>query len=151
MDFKLTTETGNVKVASMPQDINASDNQFSIAVSIFYATYVTFETPFTVIMKKVQPQNLLSLLCLIWSLTTIFSSFIFNVGGLYATRLILGTCEAGLFPCLNLYLTMVYRREEQARRVSYLMSCAAISGAVGGLLAYGILQMDGVGGLPGWR
>jgi MFS family permease len=135
----------------MPQDIGASDSQFSVAVSIFYATYVTFETPFTVMMKKVTPRNLLSFLCLVWSLTTIFSSFIFNPGGLYATRLILGCCEAGLFPCLNLYLTMVYRREEQAKRVSYLMSCAAISGAVGGLLAYGILHMDGVGGVSGWR
>jgi len=45
----------------------------------------------------------------------------------------------------------VYRREEQAKRVSYLFSCAALSGAFGGLLAYAILQMDGVSGVAGWR
>lgn len=142
---------GNVKVANMPRDIHASPSQFSTAVSIFYATYVSFETPFTVIMKKVRSRNLLTGLASVWALVTIFSGFIVNVGGLYATRLILGCCEAGLFPCLNLYLTMVYRREEQAKRVSYLMNCAAISGAVGGLLAYGLLQMDGVAGKAGWR
>ncbi|KAL1962150.1 hypothetical protein VTN77DRAFT_554 [Rasamsonia byssochlamydoides] len=142
---------GNVKVANMPRDIHASAEQFSTAVSIFYATYVSFETPFAVIMKKAAPRNLLTALASVWALTTIFSGFMVNVGGLYATRLILGACEAGLFPCLNLYLTMVYRREEQAKRVSYLMNCAAISGAVGGLLAYGILQMDGVAGKAGWR
>jgi MFS family permease len=103
------------------------------------------------LMKKITPRNLLTALCIVWSLTTIFTGFISNIGGLYATRLILGACEAGLFPCLNLYLTMVYRREEQAKRVSYLMNCAAISGAVGGLLAYGLLQMDGVAGKAGWR
>jgi MFS family permease len=135
----------------MPQDIRASDKQFSTAVSIFYATYVTFETPAAILLKKLTPRVLLTSLCVVWSLTTVFSGFIQNVGGLYATRLILGACEAGLFPSLNLYLTMVYRREEQAKRVAYLFSCTALSGAFGGLLAYAILQMDGVGGYAGWR
>lgn len=135
----------------MPEDIQASDSEFSTAVSIFYVTYVLFEAPWAVLMKKLTPRNILTGLCIVWSLTTIFTGFIQSVRSLYATRLILGACEAGLFPCLNLYLTMVYRREEQAKRVSYLMSCAAISGAVGGLLAYGLLQMDGIGGKEGWR
>lgn len=143
--------SGNVKVARMPEDIGASDQQFSTAVSIFYATYVTFETPFAVMLKKLTPKILLTSLCVVWSLTTIFSGFIQNVGGLYASRLVLGACEAGLFPGLTLYLTMVYRREEQAKRVAYLFSCTAISGAVGGLLAYALLQMDGLGGYAGWR
>lgn len=135
----------------MPEDIGATTQQFSTAVSIFYATYVSFETPWAVLLKKFTPRYLITMLCVVWSLTTIFSGFITNVGGLYATRLILGACEAGLFPSLNLYLTMVYRREEQAKRVSYLFSCTALAGAFGGLMAYGILQMDGVSGVAGWR
>ncbi|KAE8155203.1 major facilitator superfamily domain-containing protein [Aspergillus avenaceus] len=142
---------GNVKVAGMPEDIGASETQFSTAVSIFYVTYVLLESPWAVLMKKLTPRNILTGLCIVWSLATVFTGFVQNVAALYATRLILGACEAGLFPCLNLYLTMVYRREEQAKRVSYLLSCAAISGAVGGLLAYALLHMDGIGGKAGWR
>ncbi|KAL1301409.1 hypothetical protein AAFC00_005668 [Neodothiora populina] len=142
---------GNVKVAGMPEDIGATSQQFSTAVSIFYATYVTFETPWAVLLKKLTPRFLITGLCVVWSLTTIFSGFISSPGGLYATRLILGACEGGLFPALNLYLTMVYRREEQARRVSYLFVCTALAGAFGGLLAYAILQMDGVAGYAGWK
>ncbi|PLN80636.1 MFS general substrate transporter [Aspergillus taichungensis] len=145
------TNIGNVKVAGMPEAIGASDSQFSTAVSIFYVTYVLLEAPWAVLMKKLTPRNILTGLCIVWSVATVFTGFVQNVASLYATRLILGACEAGLFPCLNLYLTMVYRREEQAKRVSYLMSCAAISGAVGGLLAYGLLHMDGIGGKAGWR
>lgn len=135
----------------MPEAIGASHSQFSIAVSIFYATYVTFETPSALLLKKLTPRYVITGLCLVWSLATIFSGFIHNVGSLYATRLILGACEAGLFPSLNLYLTMVYQRDEQAKRVSYLFVCAALAGAFGGLLAYVILFMDGLGGFEGWR
>jgi MFS family permease len=142
---------GNVKVAGMPEDIGASPKEFSTAVSIFYATYVIFEAPWSILMKRITPRVLLTGLCTVWSLATIFSGFIHNVAGLYAVRLILGGCEAGLFPALNLYLTMVYKRHEQGMRVSYLFVCTAVSGAFGGLLAYCILKMDGIGGFAGWR
>lgn len=135
----------------MPEDIGATTEQFSTAVSIFYATYVAFETPWAVLLKKLTPRVVITGLCVVWSLTTIFSGFINNIGGLYAARLVLGACEGGLFPSLNLYLTMVYKREEQAKRVSYLFVCTALAGAFGGLLAYAILQMDGVAGYAGWR
>lgn len=142
---------GNVKVAGMPEDINATTEEISTAVSIFYATYVLVEAPWAIALKKITPRLLMTGLCVVWSLTTIFSGFITNIGGLYAARLVLGACEGGLFPGLNLYLTMVYKRAEQARRVSYLFVCTALSGAFGGLLAYLILKMDGVGGYAGWR
>ncbi|KAJ5919516.1 hypothetical protein N7454_009351 [Penicillium verhagenii] len=119
---------GNVKVAGMPADIHASDSEFSTAVSIFYATYVIFESPWAVLMKKLTPRNILSGLCIVWSLTTVFTGFIESVGSRYMPQ-----------------------DSFSAKRVSYLMSCAAISGAVGGLLAYGLLQMDGIGGKAGWR
>jgi MFS family permease len=135
----------------MLTDIHSTNQQFSTAVSIFYATYATFESPTAILMKKLTPRVILTVLCGVWSLTTIFTGFVHSIGGLYATRLILGSCEGGLFPCLNLYLTMVYRREEQAKRVAYLFSCSALSGAFGGLLAYGLLQMEGVSGIAGWR
>ena len=142
---------GNVKVAGMPEDIHASPGQFSIGVSIFYATYVAFETPWAIAVKKFTPRYVISALCVVWSLTTIFSGFTSSPGALYATRLVLGACEGGLFPALNIYLTMIYRREEMARRVAYLFVCTALAGAFGGLFAYAILKMDGIGGFAGWR
>lgn len=142
---------GNVKVAGMPADIGASSQQISTAVSIFYATYVLVEAPWAIALKRITPRVLLTGLCVVWSLTTVFSGLLTSVGGLYAARLVLGMCEGGLFPGLNLYLTMVYKREEQAKRVAYLFVCTALAGAVGGLLAYAILKMDGVAGYAGWR
>jgi len=93
----LNQNLGNVKVAGMLTDIRATNSQFSTAVSIFYATYVTFETPAAILMKKLTPRVILCVLCSVWSLTTIFTGFVQNIGGLYATRLILGGWYSYLF------------------------------------------------------
>ena len=63
----------------------------------------------------------------------------------------LGAVEGGLFPGLTLYLTLFYTKREIALRVAYLFVSAALAGAFGGLLGYGIGFMDGVAGQRGWR
>lgn len=63
----------------------------------------------------------------------------------------LGAVEGGLFPGLTLYLTLFYTKREIALRVGYLFVSAALAGAFGGLLGYGIGFMDGVAGQRGWR
>jgi hypothetical protein len=49
------------------------------------------------------------------------------------------------------YLTFFYTKREIALRVGYLFVSAAIAGSIGGLLAYAIGHMQGVGGYSGWR
>lgn len=86
-----------------------------------------------------------------WSIVVLGTGFIHNSGSMYASRLLLGAFESGMFPCLSLYLSTFYLPAEQALRVSYLFVSAALSGSFGGLLAYALLKMDGISGLAGWR
>ncbi len=44
-----------------------------------------------------------------------------------------------------------YRREEYGFRAAIFFSAATVSGAFGGLLAAAIHNMNGLGGLAGWR
>ena len=74
-----------------------------------------------------------------------------SYGGLIACRLLLGAVEGGLFPGAAIYLTIFYTKREIAVRIGYLFVSAALAGACGGLLAYGIGYMDGVAGQRGWR
>lgn len=46
---------------------------------------------------------------------------------------------------------MWYVRKERQFRVALFFSAAALAGAFGGILAYGIAFMEGVGGLGGWQ
>lgn len=114
-------------------------------------TYIIFEIPASLILKRARPSRLIPFFILAWSATVVGSAFVTNYAGLLATRLLIGMFESGLFPCLTLYLSTYYKREEQARRVSYLFVAAALSGAFGGLLAYGLTSLHGASGLAGWR
>ena len=48
------------------------------------------------------------------------------------------------------YIMMNYRREESGRRMSYIFSCAAFAGAVGGLIGFGLVRIE-TGNLVGWQ
>jgi MFS family permease len=55
-----------------------------------------------------------------------------------------------LFPGLNFLLTTWYNRNEQNMVVSLFFAGSTLAGAFGGILAFGIRHMDGVGGKGGW-
>jgi len=135
----------------MTDDLNLYGNRLNVAVTLFYVTYISFEIPASLILKKARPSRLIPFFILAWSVTVIGSAFIKNYASLLATRLLLGAFESGLFPCLTLYLSTFYKPGEQARRISYLFVAAALSGAFGGLLAYGLTNLHGARGLAGWR
>ncbi|KAH7412724.1 major facilitator superfamily domain-containing protein [Cadophora sp. MPI-SDFR-AT-0126] len=142
---------GNAASAGMTKDLGMTPGELGNAVTLFYVTYVTFEVPCSLLMKRVRPQRMIPALMFCWAVTIIGTGFMHNAAQLYASRLLLGVFESGMFPCLALYLSTFYTREEQALRVSYLLVSAALSGAFGGLFAFALLKMDGISGLEGWR
>ncbi|OIW22876.1 MFS general substrate transporter [Coniochaeta ligniaria NRRL 30616] len=146
ISFLDRSNIGNAKVHGLVTDLGLKGSDFNVAASVFYVTYIAFEVPFNIVLQRFVPTIIISL-----SLVTIFTGFVQNYGGLLATRLMLGLCEAGLFPGLNYYLSTIYTRDEYAKRVCMLLVATALSGAFGGLIAYGVLQMDGVSGVAGWR
>ena len=103
------------------------------------------------IIKRLQPARYLAALAFCWGMVATFTAFVQNFAGLVACRLLLGLFEAGMFPGIMLYLTMFYNRKNIALRTAYFFATAAISGAVGGLVAYGCGSLDGKAGWRGWR
>jgi MFS family permease len=135
----------------MNADLNLTGNRLNVAVTLFYVTYIAFEVPASILLKKLRPSRLIPFFIIGWSCVIIGAAFIENYASLIATRLLLGVFESGLFPCLTLYLSTFYQPEEQARRISYLFVASALSGAFGGLLAFGLTNLHGAHGLAGWR
>lgn len=51
---------------------------------------------------------------------------------------------------MTYYISLWYKRDEQAKRVAIFFSAATVAGAFGGLLAFGIENMEAIAGLHGW-
>ncbi|KGO54610.1 Major facilitator superfamily domain, general substrate transporter [Penicillium expansum] len=142
---------GNANTAGLQEDLGLVGNQFGTATTLLYATYVPFEGPIAVLLKIIGPKPLLSTCAFCWGITTLGMAFIQNWQGLYACRLMTGLFEAGLIPCINVYIALVYKKSERGKRSALIFAFSAFSSAFGGLLAYGLTQVHGPNGWEGWR
>ena len=86
-----------------------------------------------------------------WSLVTLCTGFIQNYGQAMAVRVLLGIFESGFSPCLAVTMSTIWDRDTAGWRISLLYVANALSGAFGGLIAYGIQSMGEQHGLAAWR
>ncbi|KAG2198266.1 hypothetical protein INT47_004350 [Mucor saturninus] len=142
---------GNAKLAGITKDLSISSGDYNIALSLFFVGYVLFEVPSNMILKFIGPSKWIPIVMIAWGTVMAAMAACTNTAGLLAARFFLGLTEAGLFPGVIFYLTLWYKRGEQATRVAFFFSCSTLAGAFGGVLAYGIMQMEGVRGLHGWQ
>ncbi|KAH7361748.1 major facilitator superfamily domain-containing protein [Plectosphaerella cucumerina] len=151
MSFLDRVNIGNARLYGLEKDLGLVGNQFQVAVSILFVTYIIFQIPSNLVLKRFTPRRWIAFITVAWGLVATMTGLVNTYGQLLACRLLLGAFEAGLFPGLNVYLTFFYSKHELALRVGYLFVSAAIAGGLGGLLAYGIGHMEGVQGMAGWR
>ncbi|KAK0202559.1 MFS general substrate transporter [Desarmillaria ectypa] len=150
LSFLDRTSIGNAKLYNLEEDLHISDNQYLIALTIFFFSYSIFEVPSNVFLKRLRPSIWLSALMFFWGIMMTVQGLVHNYGGLLGMRWMLGTFEAGLFPGVNYYLSCWYKRSEFGIRAAVFFSAATVSGAFGGLLAAAISNMEGIGGKPAW-
>ena len=74
-----------------------------------------------------------------------------NFTGMAIARVFLGLAEAGFFPGAVFIISSWYPRHELQQRLALFYTASAFSGALSGLLAFGIARMDGLRGIEGWR
>ncbi|KAF2835917.1 MFS general substrate transporter [Patellaria atrata CBS 101060] len=151
LSFLDRVNIGNARLYGLEDDLNLNPDQFQVAVSILFVTYILSELPSNLVLKKIRPSRWISIITTIWGIVATLTGICQNYGGLIACRLALGLVEGGLFPGMAIYLTFFYTKRELALRIGYLFVSAALAGACGGLLAYAIGHMEGVSGLRGWR
>lgn len=63
-----------------------------------------------------------------------------------ALRLVLGIFEAGFFPGVVYLLSTWYTRYEVGKRYAFFYLIGCVAAAFGGILAFGLMQMEGVAG-----
>ncbi|KAK4172759.1 putative high-affinity nicotinic acid transporter [Triangularia setosa] len=153
LSFLDRTNIGNARLDTLEKDLklDSARLQYNDALAIFFPFYVAAEVPSNMAMKRFRPSIWIPSIMVAWGVCTTLMGIVHNYAGLMAVRAILGIAEGGLFPGITYYITMWYRRHECGLRMAIFFSAATAAGAFGGLLARGIVEMRGVGGLSGWQ
>ncbi|KAL2866912.1 putative phthalate transporter [Aspergillus lucknowensis] len=166
VDLRLVTITGLAYCVSLMDRTNLSmaaiagmveelelyvGYRYSIVVLMFFVPYVIFQPPMTVITRKVGPTIFLGSIVISWGAILVGMGFTKNWNQMVACRVLLGLLEAGYFPGCVYLLSSWYARYDVQKRFSifYLIGCVA--SALAGILAFGLMQLDGTQGLTGWR
>ena len=136
----------------MQEDLSLSSNEYSLALVMFFISYIVFEVPSNLIITRVRPSIYLCTAMALWGIVTCCMAAVKNLGGLLALRFVLGVLEASFAPGISLMLSSWYKKDEQARRFSVFYSAAVLSGAFGGIISGAITgNLDGAHGIRGWR
>ena len=125
--------------------------RYSIVVLVFFVTYTLCQPPATVLARKIGPRNFLSVITLLWGSVMIAFGFVPNWTTLAGLRILLGILEAGFFPGCVYLLSTWYSRYDVQKRYSVFYLIGAAASAFAGILAFGLMQMNGLAGITGWR
>ncbi|EKJ72338.1 hypothetical protein FPSE_07458 [Fusarium pseudograminearum CS3096] len=145
------TNIGNARVFGFEEDTGMHGTQFNDVSMYFYISYVIFETPWVLAVKKFGPGRVLAIAIVSWSAITMGTGFVNSYAEVVALRVLLGFFEAGLFPSLMFVVSQIYPPASQGKRMAVLYVSIALSGALGGLIAYGIQSMGTRHGFSAWR
>lgn len=145
------TSLGNALTDNFAAGIRITQKEINIGQTLFTLGIVLFEIPGNIVIKRFGANRWLPCLMFAWGLVTLCQMFITSRSSFYATRFLLATFEAGFIPGAAFYLGQFYTRGEMALRYALLWSANSIAGALAGVLALGLLSLDGRGGLEGWQ
>lgn len=145
------TNLGAAVIAGMGTELMLVGDRYSIITLVFFITYVLFQPPATVTVRKLGPRVFLALITLLWGANMIGMGFVKSWDQLAGLRVLLGVLEAGFFPSCVYLLSTWYTRYEVGKRYSFFYLIGCVAAAFAGILAYGLMQMNGLAGYSGWR
>ncbi|SPO19758.1 related to nicotinamide mononucleotide permease [Ustilago trichophora] len=130
---------GNAKTAGMNKALGLSDAQFQWLLTIFYIAYILFQ--FQVFMYKLLPPRIWMTFCVfMWGVAGICQAAARNWEGMMAARFFLAVFESGYGTGWALYLSFFYPKTEIGLRFGWFVSAGAISSAIAGSIAYGLVH-----------
>ncbi|TVY65202.1 putative transporter [Fusarium oxysporum f. sp. cubense] len=149
----------NARLAGLEKDLGMEGDQYNVALTIFFVSYIIFEVPANMALKYLSPRIWITLIAVSWGLVMTLMGIVHSYEGLLAARFMLGGSRSWNISCRSiLYHHMVFTTRSYVSNRSLLCHCffgkfsdVKLSGAFSGLLAYAITLMDGIGGLAGWQ
>ncbi|CAI0655748.1 unnamed protein product, partial [Colletotrichum noveboracense] len=127
---------------------SVTQTQYSWFASIFYLAYLVAEYPWVYLAQKTQMGKVVAGCVLSWGSVLMITAACSNFPGLAACRFFLGVFEAPITTCFMMMVSMWYVRSEQPFRAGIFYCCNGVGSMLGGILSYGIGQIDS---FPVWK
>lgn len=143
----------SARLGGIEADLGLVGTQYQTAISILFVGYILFQIPSNMVLNWLgRPSLYIAILMTLWGAISACTGAVQSYGGLMAVRVLLGVVESGFFAGALNILSCWYDKKSLTLRNSILYSGSLMSSAWSGLIAAGILNnMDGKGGLAGWR
>ncbi|KAH8923427.1 MFS general substrate transporter [Atractiella rhizophila] len=145
------TNIGNARLAGLERDLGLKGYDYNTAISIFFVAYIVFELPSNAVCKIIRPGRYIPLLTVSFGLISLCTAFVESYAGLLVVRFFLGVTEAGMLPGIAFWMTRWYRKDELSFRLGLYIVASPLAGAFGGLLASGLLSLNGIGTIHTWK
>ncbi|KAF9006454.1 MFS general substrate transporter [Cyathus striatus] len=116
---------------------------YNLVSLAFYLGFLFWEFPTVYISQKLKVAKYLGFNIIAWGIILMLHSVGTSFGAFFALRFLLGMCESCVAPILILIISMFYKKNEQASRISWFYVMNGITQIFGGFVAYGISFYDG--------
>ena len=130
------------RVSGLEQDLRLQNAQFNTSLAVFFATYIVFNIPANLMLRRLGGGLFLPALIVTWGIATLCSGFVHNFTGLCVSRVFVGLAESGFLGGVLLWLGFFYTNEEIVARVGILLSSSPLAASLGGLLAGGLSRIE---------
>ncbi|KIL53763.1 hypothetical protein M378DRAFT_174569, partial [Amanita muscaria Koide BX008] len=93
--------------------------QYNLVSMAFYLGFLFWEFPTVYISQKLRVAKYLGVNVVVWGVLLMLHAATTSFGGFFALRFLLGMCESCVAPILILIISMFYKKNEQASRISW--------------------------------
>ncbi|KAF7197769.1 Pantothenate transporter liz1 [Pseudocercospora fuligena] len=143
----------NAYVSGLKEDFDLYGNELNYLNVCCFTAYVIFQVPGLLLISRPNLARwLLPTLEILWGIVTFAQSRATNVQQMYAMRFLVGMLEAPLFAATHFILGSWYSGPELFKRAGTWFICNPLGSMISGYLqAAAYTNLEGVGGMPGWR
>ncbi|GFR50773.1 hypothetical protein Agub_g13038, partial [Astrephomene gubernaculifera] len=132
-------------------DLGFAPAVYGVGSGLFFLGYSFFQIPSNLLLRRFGGPAWLAFIIAAWGLAASCFAGMRTAAHFYGLRLLLGATEAGAFPGMWYVLTNFFPGDKITFPFAVVEAGISVSHVVAAPLAAACLQLDGAGGLAGWR
>lgn len=136
---------------TMNKELGLDASIFGIAAGAFFWGYCLLEVPSNIILEQVGARLWLARIMVSWGILSGATAFCTGPWSFMTVRFLLGVAEAGLYPGILLFFTYWFPDKHRARIFAGFTLALPGAVAVGAPLSTGLMELNGLWGLAGWK